>query len=310
MSFMDNRVVLLKEAGRDENWVHDWIIAKPERLGIGSIEIINHELIQYRNNGGRLDILAYNRSINTFYEIEIMLGECDADHGFRTLDYWARERIKNPNSSHVAVLVAENLQGRYKTLIETLPQFLPFIGIELRTLELIIDDQSSVGPFFTCTAEIIAMPDEIVQQSTAITPRNDSSNQPRDEEWWIQKYGEKFVDSSKELFEYTLKNIGPSRIDYSASSYISLKKGTRAWLPMWPRKDGCYIYLPDNGNGTVEEPSERFNEWDTKLRVIGIELSWAYKYNAGANPIGFNLPWNRMKDPLILQLLKESYSLA
>ena len=33
-------------------------------------------------------------------------------------------------------MVAENRSGRYKTVIETLPQFLPFIGIEIKVLKL------------------------------------------------------------------------------------------------------------------------------------------------------------------------------
>jgi hypothetical protein len=63
-----------------------------------------------------------------------MLGECDADRGFRALDYWARERVRNPNARHVAVIVAEDLSGRYRTVIETLAQHLPLIAIEIRTL--------------------------------------------------------------------------------------------------------------------------------------------------------------------------------
>lgn len=36
----------------------------------------------------------------------------------------------------MAVLVAEDLSGRYQTVIETLSQFLPFIGIEIKVLKL------------------------------------------------------------------------------------------------------------------------------------------------------------------------------
>jgi hypothetical protein len=62
-------------------------------LGLGNVAIKAKELRHYTGKGGRLDILAYNSALDTYYEIEIMLGECDADHGFRVLDYWARERI-------------------------------------------------------------------------------------------------------------------------------------------------------------------------------------------------------------------------
>ncbi len=305
--YLDNKLVSLRETGRNEDWVHKWIADKPERLGLGPFEILAQELQHYKNKGGRLDILGYNRPSNTYYEIEVMLGECDSDHGFRTLDYWARERSKNPNSLHYAVLVAENLQGRYKTVLETLPQFLPFICIELRTLQLMTESGEHI---ITCSAETIAQPDDLIQQGVLENIAEGRSIIPRDEEWWRNKEGDKFVDTVKEMFDYCDKNVGPSRIDYTASSYISLKKGKRAWLPMWPRSDGFYVYLPDNGTGTIDEPSERFRGWQKKMEPAGIELSWTYTYNAGANPIGFNLPKTKMKDLVILELLKDSYGLA
>lgn len=43
---------------------------------------------------------------------------------------------------------------------------------------------------------------------------------------------------------------------------------------------------------------------------IGIELSWVYKYNAGANSIGLNLPKLKMKNILVLEFLEDSYVLA
>src|SRR5215216_1357199 len=136
MNIVESTFTSLRAIGKDERWLHQWIKEKPSRLGLGELTIERSELSHYKNRGGRLDILAYRADLDTYYEIEVMLGECDADHGFRTLDYWARERLRNPNSRHVAVLVAEDLSGRYKSIIETLPQFLPFIGIEIKVLKL------------------------------------------------------------------------------------------------------------------------------------------------------------------------------
>lgn len=304
---VDNKQITLREAGKDEYWLQDWISEKTSRLGLGNFEIIAQELTQYKRKGGRLDILGYSKDINTYYEIEVMLGECDSDHGFRTLDYWARERVKHPNSLHYAVLVAENLQGRYKTLIETLPQFLPFIAVEIRTLELITDDGVKQA---TAYAEIIAQPDELIDSGGITAIAEGKGISPRDEDWWRETAGDSFVNRVQEMAVFCEENVGPSRIDYTASSYISLKKGRRAWLPMWSRVDGFYVYLPDDGSGTVDEPSDRFRRIQEQLKPLGIEASWAYGYNAGANPIGFHLPSKLMKHEVILELLKESYSLV
>jgi hypothetical protein len=304
--YLENKLVSLREAGNDEKWLQNWITEKPDRLGLGQIKIIDQELHQYKNKGGILDILGYDESENTYYEIEVKLGEGDSDHGFRVLDYWARERVKNPKSFHIAVLVAENLQGRYKTIIETLPQFLPFIGIEIKTFQLPYNDENII----TCKAEIIAIPDDLVDKNIGGVTTIGKVNAPKDETWWGENHGELFVETVKDMFDYCEENIGTSRIDYTAQSYISLKKGRRTWLPMWPRSDGFYIYLPDDGTGTSDESSERFRKWQKKLESIGIELSWAFKYNGGSNPIGFNLPKTKMKEQIILELLTESYELA
>src|SRR5688572_11137972 len=109
MQIVDNVSTTLRAIGKDEQWLHDWIVQKPARLGLGDLTIKKSELIHYKNRGGRLDMLAYRGDLDTYYEIEVMLGECDADHGFRVLDYWARERLRNPNARHFAVLVAEDL---------------------------------------------------------------------------------------------------------------------------------------------------------------------------------------------------------
>jgi hypothetical protein len=304
--YLENKLVSLRETGNDERWLQNWITEKPDRLGLGQFKIIAQELHQYKNKGGILDILGYNESKNIYFEIEVMLGECDSDHGFRVLDYWARERATNPKSIHYAVLVAEDLQGRYKTIIETLPQFLPFIGIEIKTLQLPYNNENLI----TCRAEIIAQPDELVEANIGGVSTVGKINAPRDETWWKENHGELLVETVKEMFDYCEENVGTSRIDYTAQSYISLKKGRRTWLPMWPRSDGFYINLPDDGTGTLDEPSERFRNWQEKLERINIELSWTYKYNGGANPIGFNLPKIKMKEPIILELLRESYELA
>ncbi|CAA9556865.1 MAG: hypothetical protein AVDCRST_MAG86-270, partial [uncultured Truepera sp.] len=158
MDIVESAYTTLRTIGKDELWLHNWIKEKPARLGLGDLLIKHSELSHYNNKGGRLDILAYRPDLDTFYEIEVMLGECDADHGFRVLDYWARERLRNPNARHVAVLVAEDLSGRYKTVIETLPQFLNFIGIELKVLKLPYED----GVVATLVSSIVAQPDDLV----------------------------------------------------------------------------------------------------------------------------------------------------
>lgn len=291
--------------GRDEYWLQKWIVESPARLGLGFLTIVTQELQHYGSKGGRLDILAYRSDLNTYYEIEVMLGECDADHGFRTLDYWARERLKNPNSLHIAVLVAEELSGRYKTVIETLPQFLPFIAIEIRTLRL--QHEPALATIF---ATIVAAPDDVVINSADEPGRSLGTAALKDSEWWQTNSNDTFLKTVRDLVRICAEEVGESRLDYSAQSYIALKKGRRCWLPMWPRRDGCYVYLPSGPGGAADLPSDFFSRIKERLAILGIEPSWTYKYNGGANPIGFAIPSNQALNSLLIEVLREAYQFA
>jgi hypothetical protein len=216
----------------------------------------------------RLDILAYDAALDTYYEVEVMLGECDADHGFRTLDYWARERLHSPNARHVAVLVAENLAGRYSTVIETLSQYVPLIAVEIRTLVL-----NSDPPLATTFPVIVSrQPDDLVLRPADEPESKDDGVAAHDEASWLSER-EEFTRFAREMHRLCNEKIGPSTIDFSAKSYIALKKGRRAWLPMWPRKDGAYVYIPGGAGGTVDQPSDFFVRVQAELAPLEIEPS-------------------------------------
>jgi hypothetical protein len=50
----------------DEKWLQEWLVENPQRLGIGNVAIKSKELGHYTGKGGRLDILAYNASLDTY----------------------------------------------------------------------------------------------------------------------------------------------------------------------------------------------------------------------------------------------------
>jgi hypothetical protein len=303
---MDTRnaaATMLRQIGKDEKWLQDWLTEDPRRLGIGNITIKEKELRHYTGKGGRLDVLAYDSALDTYYEVEVMLGECDSDHGFRLLDYWARERRRLPNSRHVAVLVAEDLSGRYKTVIETLTEYLPLIAVELKTLQI-----DTSPPVATTFATIFAQPDNLVLRPVDEPEKNEGLT-ANDEETWKETRPE-FTDAAKLMYKTCLERIGPTTIDFSAKSYVSLKKGKRAWLPMWPRQDGFYVYIPAGSGGSEDQPNDFFSNVKDSLAELNIEPSWTFKYNAGANPIAFPISKQNITHSKIIELLKEAYELA
>lgn len=294
----------LRAIGRDEYWLQDWLVADPTRLGLGQISVKAKELRHYGAKGGRLDILAYDAALDTYYEVEVMLGECDADHGFRALDYWARERVRTPNARHVAVIVAEDLSGRYRTVIETLAQYLPLIAIEIRTLLV-----HSAPPIATTFPVIFAQPDDLVLRPADDPESDEKVGALNDEASW-QAARPEFTSFARDMHKRCTELIGPSTIDFSAKSYVALKKGKRAWLPMWPRKDGAYVYVPGGPGGAADQPTDFFARVKEELAPLGIEPSWSFKYNGGANPIAFTITYANAAHSKILEILAESYSLA
>jgi hypothetical protein len=308
MPLHDYQNTTLRALGMNETAIRDWLAAKPTRLGLGNITIKDVEIQHSTKLGGRLDILAYDVALDTYYEIELMLGEADADHGFRCLDYWARERIKRPNAKHVAVLVAEDLSGRYKTVVETLPNYLPFIGIELRVFCLTEAAQAAI-----VVPIIVAQPDDLAIDlgDEPETKTADSDKTLRDREWWEANSPTAYLATVDALARLCAEKIGPSSIDYTASSYISLKKGRRCWLPMWKRANAAYVFIPGGPGGSSDSPSDFYQEVKNALQEIGLdEPAWTFKYNGGANPIGFPIPQDNVSHSVLLQLLEKAYAFA
>jgi hypothetical protein len=253
----------LKAVGRDEYWLQDWIVDDPTRLGLGPVVIKAKDLRQHGAKGGRLSIPA----LDTYYEVEVMLGECDSDHGFHVLDYWARERVRAPNTRHVAVLIAEDLSGRYRTVIETLTQQLPFIAIEIRTL--LVKSDPPVATTFQVT---FAQPDDLVLRPADELESGEEPSALNDEASW-QAAKPYFAKFARDMHKLCTEKIGPSSIDFSAKSYIALKKGKRAWLPMWSRTIGAYVYIAGGPGSTVDQPSDFFAKVTEELAPLGIEPS-------------------------------------
>ena len=63
--------------------------------------------------------------------MDVQLGELDASHGFAVLDAWARNKARQPDKDHVAVLVTESCGERYRATLQTLSGHLPLVVVEL-----------------------------------------------------------------------------------------------------------------------------------------------------------------------------------
>jgi hypothetical protein len=71
-------------------------------------------------------------------------------------------------------------------------------------------------------------------------------------------------------------------------------------LRLYPRRHG----------GAVDQPSDFYSTVKEELAPLGIEPSWSFKYNAGANPIAFPITFQHAAHSKVLEVLEQAYGLA
>jgi hypothetical protein len=75
-------------------------------------------------------------------------------------------------------------------------------------------------------------------------------------------------------------------------------------------RDGFYVYIAAGPGGSEDQPNDFFSKVRDTLAELGIEPSWSFKYNAGANPIAFAISKQQVTHSKIIEILKEAYELA
>lgn len=285
-------LVRLKAIGLNEHWLQDWLVSDPSRLGLGELKIVEQEQNQF--GGGVLDILA--TSGETYYSIEVQLGEVDAPHGFRVFDYWARNRRKQPTKRHVAVLVAESASGRYRIALEALAEFTPLLVIELRAWQ--------------GATETVVVPEAVIKNDSldvAGTPISASEGVSRTADDWKQEMTDAAWDFHLALAAWVDENLGQMKVDYAPKSYIGLRVGRRVWCPIWPVSDGGTIHLPDP-DGSKDEESPAYEHFREQLLAVGLAPTWTPTYNAGANPITVRLTTADLARAEVQDLLRATHA--
>lgn len=113
------------ELDLDEAWLKGWLQERPTRLGLGELEVSE----RVTDTDDRSFLATDDERC---FSVDVRLGEMEAAHGFQLLDNWARNRVRHPDKSHVAVLVTEGVGERYQATLETLSEHLPLVVIELQ----------------------------------------------------------------------------------------------------------------------------------------------------------------------------------
>jgi len=124
-AIVSGAVSTVSELGKDEAWLQGWLKEQPSRMGLGELEVTD-------GAGDDEDDRSFVATDDQrCLSVDVRLGEMDASHGFQLLDNWARNRVRHPDKTHVAVLVTERTGERYRATLQTLSEHLPLVVVEL-----------------------------------------------------------------------------------------------------------------------------------------------------------------------------------
>jgi hypothetical protein len=195
----------IRDCGYDEDWLQSKIAADPSILGLGDLELVGREKKQ---SMGRVDLVLRNQDDERMCEVEVMLGEIDADHIIRAVEYWDRETRCRPRPRHFAVLVSESI-GRFSNVLQILSRYIPIIAVQANVIE------ANGAPAILHFAKILDAYEE---------PEDEASG-PReacDESWW-SNYAATNLETAKALLKVVLP-VYNDRIELAyTQSYISLR---------------------------------------------------------------------------------------
>jgi len=161
-----------------EAWLHERICQDTSILGLGELDIIGRERVQY--GAGRLDMLLADSENNIRYEVEVMLGATDPNHIVRCIEYWDIERRRFPAYDHVAVLVAEEVTSRFLNVMGLLAGSIPMVAIQLSALRI---EDRVVLDFVRVLDQRALREDDTVESVVATADRN----------MWQERVGEEMM---------------------------------------------------------------------------------------------------------------------
>jgi len=149
-NIVSGAVVTISDLGKDEAWMSTWLAEEPSRLGLGQLSTADGD-----EDGDASTFVATDDE--RCFSVDVQLGELEPSRGFGVLDHWARNRVRHPDKSHVAVLVTEAVSDRYQTTLETLAEHLPLVVIELQAWKG--EDEAIVVPHIALSSQEVDLSD-------------------------------------------------------------------------------------------------------------------------------------------------------
>jgi hypothetical protein len=260
------RVSLKAHPELNEKWLQQQITDDVGILGLGELDVKDVERRQPRS--GRLDLLLFDSESNTRYEVEIQLGATDESHIIRTLEYWDNERRRFPQYEHIAVIVAEEITGRFLNVINLFNQAIPLIAIQMSALEV-----NGVLTLHSTKVLDLALP---------APEEEDESGTETDRTYWQQRSSAEIVGLADQALEL-INNEGPGLALKYNKHYVGLQRNGVS--------DNFVTFRPRKAHLVIEWRIDRSEELDSRVEEAGLVLMpydkrWR-RYRAAVAPAQF-----------------------
>ncbi len=199
--------------------------------------------------------------------------------------------------------------GSFRPEVLASCQWLRTYGIDISCVQ--ISPYTLHNDVLVHVSTLIPLPEEdtirMRRRKVRRSRERNSNRSHRTEEWWRNentKSSKAFFETLDRFQQWSKKEGLKLEINWTATSYVGFWAGSRCVAPFWPQKSGAAIYLPDNASdGDGDTPSSFFIEHKAELDEVGLNTSWAFKYNAGANPIRMTISAGAFSQPTFLEFL-------
>jgi hypothetical protein len=239
----------------NEAWVQNVIYEDPTLLDLG--EVIPRDKERRQPNAGRLDLLLQDSETGKRYEVEIQLGSTDENHIIRTLEYWDLERKRYPQYEHCAVIIAEEITGRFLNIISLFNGFIPLIAIQMRAIK----NQDGVSLFFTKV---------LSEMSLGLIDADEVVNIPATRDYWLKRGTKQTVELADELFKIVLSIAPGYKLKYN-KYYIGLEKEGMV--------NNFVFFKPKKQFMKVESRMVEDDALTAELETAGIESEYIPKWS-------------------------------
>lgn len=248
------KVSLKNNSNVTEDMIQSFIFDNPSILGLGELTPVRREKIQ--PSGGRLDLLLEGEedSDRTRYEVEIQLGAVDASHIIRTIEYWDTERKRYPQYDHCAVIVAEEITGRFMNVISLFNGSIPLIALQISAYK---------------TSEDISLTFTKVMDRITLGTEEEEQYEVTDRNYWENKSTSLMLKSVDNIFESLKAYIPNYELKYN-KYYIGLAKNNIAKNFVFFKPKKSFLYL------CIKAPE--CLELAEQIENLGVEIAYHAKW--------------------------------